>query len=576
MVENAPKTFRSRSIQAVIQVFIVLGIAVAVNIICNLYFRRIDLTGDKRFTLSTTTKNILKGLKDQVFVKVYLSGKELPPDFKKLSESTIEILDEFRVIAGNNVGYQFINPDDLDEKEKKNLFKQLADKGLPPIEVEVKKEGEQVKKLVVPGAIVTYNNKDFPVELLEQQRGDISPSQVVHNSTIDLEYQLMNAIHKLQQADQPKIAFIQGHGELKLPYIQDIAQTLSQFYRVDFVNLPDYKIGRLDPYQAIVIAKPDSMFTPLEQYKIDQYLMNGGKALWLVSSLNVPQDSFKYHKKIFSSDYKLGIIEDQLFKYGVRINYDIVQDINNCHYLGLTNPMGGPERVKLFKWPYYPLALPTSNHPIVNNLGAVWFQYPNSMDTVSPSPDVKKTILLQTSPYTMVQMNPAEINLDLISSLKNVAPMYRQGSKILAVLMEGSFKSAFISHKPMAEALDPKEYGAFRERSKPTKMIVVSNGDVIENQVIESKQMPMPLGYDYHTDHTFSNKTFIMNCIDYMVDESGLIALRSKDIPYRPLDAGRVKEERLYWQMLNIALPLALIVLFGVIFNYIRKRRFAV
>jgi ABC-2 type transport system permease protein len=574
MVETTQKTKSSRRIQAIIQVFMVIGIAVAINIIANLYFKRIDLTGDKRFTLSSTTKNILKGLKDQVFVKVYLEGKDLPPGFRKLSESTREILDEFRIYGGNNIQYQFINPDDMDVKIKNDLFKELSSKGLPPIEVDVRKEEEQVKKLIVPGAIVTYNNKDFAVELLEQQRGDISPDQVLHNSTVDLEYQLVNAIHKLGQAEQPKIAFIQGHGELKIPYIQDIAQSLSQFYRVDFVNLTDYKVGRLDPYQAIIIAKPDSVFTPVEKYKIDQFIMNGGRVLWLVSSLNVPMDSFKYHSTIFSTDYKLDLMDDMLFKYGVRINYDLVQDLN-CHYIPMYDPSGGMQKTKLVKWPYYPLALPQSNHPIVNNLGAVWFQNANTIDTVSPNSEVKKTVLLQTSPYTRIMMNPVKIDLDLIRTVKRDQQLYRQGPKTLAVLLEGSFPSTFASHKPMAQSLDPKEYGVFRDKSKPTKMIVVSDGNIIANQVIESTQMPLPLGYDRYSDHTFSNKTFIMNCIDYMVDESGLISLRSKDIPYRPLDSGRVKEERFYWQMFNMALPLGIIVLFGILFNYIRRRRFA-
>jgi len=574
MVKTSSKSTASRRNQALVQILMVLGISVAINIIANIYFHRFDLTGDHRFTLSPKTKTMLKDLKDQVFVKVYLEGKDLQPGFRKLSESTRDILDEFRQIAGDKIQYQFINPDDLDKKVRDDLFKELTAKGLPPMDVEVRKDQEDVQKKILPGAIVTYNNKEFPVQLIEDQRGDMTAEQVLHNSASDLEYQLMNAIHKLQQTQQPKIAFIQGHGELKLPYVQDIAQSLSQFYSVDFVNLPDYKVGRLDPYKAIIIAKPDSLFTPIEKYKIDQFIMNGGKVLWLISTLNVPMDSFKYHPAIYSSDYSLGIFEDMLFKYGVRINYDLVQDLN-CNFLPWYDANGGMNKIKLFKWPYYPLALPQSNNPIVNNLGAVWFQNANTIDTVSPDAEVKKTILLQTSPYTRLMLNPVKIDHDLIRTVKRDESLYRQGPKTLALLMEGSFNSSFLTHKPTVDALDPKEYGVFKGKSVPTKMIVVSDGNVIANQVIESKQMPLPLGYDRFSDHTFSNKTFIMNCIDYMVDESGLISLRSKDIPYRPLDSGRVKEERLYWQFFNLALPLGVILLFGVVFNYIRRRRFA-
>jgi ABC-2 type transport system permease protein len=572
MVKATQKTKSGRRTQAIIQVCMVLGIAVAINIIANLYFSRIDLTGDKRYTLSKTTKTILKGLKDQVFVKIYLEGKDLPPGFRKLSESTKEILDEFRVIGGNNIQYQFINPEDLDANVRKDLYKQLTSKGLPPIEVEVKKDEGDVKKTIVPGAIVTYNNKDFPIKLLEEQRGDISPDQVLHNSVIGLEYQLMNAIHKLEQTEQPKIAFIEGHGELNLPDVQDIASSLSQFYRVDFVNLPDYKVGRLDPYAAIIIAKPDSTFTEVEKYKIDQYIMNGGKVLWLISPLSVPLDSMMKTGRTYTYDYKLNLIEDFLFKYGVRINYDMVQDLN-CHDIGMVVQ----QRRSFYKWPYYPLALPTTHHPIVNNLGAVWFQYASTIDTINSkqNQDVKKTVLLQTSPYTRVAMNPVKIDLNLLRTIKRDVALYNQGPKTLAVLLEGEFNSNFINRKPAEETLKSGQYGVFKEKSKTTKMIVISDGEVIQNQFDHQRQEYQPLGYDMNSKHTFSNKTFIMNCIDYMVDESGLIALRSKDIPYRPLDNGRVKTERLNWQLLNLGLPLLVIVLFGIVFNYIRRRRFA-
>jgi len=574
--QTGKQKIRSKRVQAFVQVLMVIGIAVALNVIATYYFKRVDLTGDKRYTLSTTTKTILKNLKDQIYIKVYLDGKDLPSGFRALSENTREMLDEFRVIGGDKIQYEFIDPESLDKEVKENLYKQLSAKGLPPMEVDVKGEEEETKKTIIPGAIITYNNVDFVVELLDQERGDISPDETLHNSTIELEYKLMNGIHKLMQTDQPKIAFIEGHGELKNPDIEDIAQSLSQYYRVDFVNLPDYKVGRLDPYDAIIVAKPDSFFTELEKYKIDQYIMGGGKALFLISNLKVDRDSLAKKSVTFSTAYNTNLIEDFLFKYGVRINYDIVQDLN-CHLIPLVSPYGGTMQRNLLRWPYYPLALPTSNHPIVNNLGAVWFQFANTMDTIHSrqNPDVKKTILLQTSQYSRVMLNPVRVDLNLVSMLKKEAPLFQQGPKTLAVLLEGTFTSTFNDHRPTAETLATGEYGVFKDKSKPTKMIVVSDGDVIQNQVIQSTGLPLPLGYDRYSNHTFSNKTFIMNCIDYMVDQSGLIALRSKDIPYRPLDKGRVKVERLYWQMFNMALPIAVIVFFGLIFNYIRRRRFA-
>lgn len=577
MVEAAKNTKRKKSkgFQAFTQILLLVGIALAINVIASIYYARLDLTSDKRYTLGQPTKKLLKNLKDVVFVKVYLDGKDLPSGFRRLSESTREMLDEFRAIAGDKIQYQFINPDDLpDQKTKQNLYEQLSTQGLHPIQLEENKEDKISEQIVIPGAIVTYNNKDIPVQLLQQQLGGVPPDLVLHNSIIGLEYQLTNAIHKLQVDTKPKIGIIQGHGELKPLDMADIYNTLLQYYDVDFIDLPRYKVGRLDPYDAIIIAKPDSFFTELEKYKIDQFLMKGGKILWLTETLNADMDSLK-NGVGYTYDYKTNL-EDMLFKYGVRVNYDIVQDLN-CNYIPLLTPYGNMQKRNLLKWPYYPVVQPQSNHPIVNNLSAIWFQFASTIDTLHnrQNPDIKKTILLQTSPYTRVMMNPVKIDLQLVSTLRRDEMLYRQGPKNLAVLLEGEFNSDFKDHPPSPETQASGEYGVYKERSPATKMIVISDGDVIRNQVKKSTGEPFPLGFDPYSNQTFGNKIFIMNCIDYLVDESGLITLRSKDIKYRPLDNGRVKTEKLNWQLLNMVVPVIAIILFGLIFNYVRKRRFA-
>jgi ABC-2 type transport system permease protein len=566
----------SKKWQAFTQILMVIGIALAINIIAGLYIKRVDLTADKRYTLSEPTKKLLKNLKDVVFVKVYLEGDDLPSGFRKLSESTREMLDEFRFLAGDKIQYQFINPDDLDETSRKNLYQQLYSKGLQPATVSENSGDKLTERLVIPGAIVTYNNKDLGVELLQQQPGDVPQDQVLHNSTIGLEYQLANAIHKLQMIEQPKIGIIQGHGELKPIELADIYNTLGKFYRVDFVNLPEYKVGRLDDYAAIIIAKPDSTFTDLEKYKIDQYVMGGGKVLWFVESLNANMDSMLTRRDAFTYDYKLNLLEDFLFKYGVRINYDLVQDLN-CEDIPIVVPSGNSQQATLLKWPYYPLVEPHSTHPIVNNLGAIWFRFASTLDTINnrQNPDIRKTILLQTSPYTKVEMNPVHLDLSLAGRLRREAPTYQAGPKNLAVLLEGTFNSVFMNRQPTKETLATGQYGQFKERSKPTKMIVVSDGDVIRNDVNKSQQQPYPLGYDHFVRQTFSNKTFVLNCVDYLVDESNLIAVRSKDIRYRPLDDGKVKDDRFFYQMLNMGGPVIMLLVFGLVFNYVRKRRFA-
>lgn len=577
MVAKKSSTGRKRSQrwQAIVQVLMVVGIALALNVLANIFYKRFDLTEDKRYTLGTPTKQLVKGLNDIVFVTVYLEGEDLPPGFRKLNQATKDMLDEFRRINGDKIQYQFINPDDMpDAKSKQNLYEQLSTQGLNPINLEVKKDDQLSQRVIFPGAIVTFNNKSMPVELLQQQLGNVSPEEILHNSIIGLEYQLTNAIRKLQMPEKPQIGIIQGHGELGRMETADLHKTLSEYYTVDYVNLPQYKVGRLDPYDAIIIAKPDSFFTELEKYKIDQYIMNGGKVLWAVEALHADMDSLR-DGVAFTYDYKTNLFEDFLFKYGVRINYDLVQDLN-CNYIPLVLPYGQQQKKELLKWPYYPVVVPTSTHPIVHNLNAIWFQFASTLDVIDSrnNASVKKTVLLQTSPYTRVMLNPVRINLSLVATLQKEQAMYRSGPKNLAVLLEGNFNSTFAG-RISPEALASGEYGEFKATGKSTKMIVISDGDVVKNQVSKSRQQVYPLGFDQYSNQTFGNKNFVLNCVDYLVDESGLISLRAKDYRLRLLDSGRIKTERFNWQLLNMVVPLVLIGVFGLVFNYVRKRRFA-
>lgn len=568
------KKTKSKKSQLIVQAVVLVGIIILLNIIFSVYYTRIDLTADNRYTLSAPTKNMLRGLDDVVYVKVYLEGDDLPPGFRKLRDATRDMLDEFKVIAGDKIQYQFIDPEDApDQETRKNLYKQLASEGLYPMNLEVNEEDKISQKIIIPGALVTYNNKTVPAELLQQQVGNIPPEQVLHNSATNVEYQLANSIRKLKTQTKQKVGFIQGHGELDPIYLDDIFKSLSEYYDVDYVDLPKSKPARLDGYDAIIIAKPDSTFHEVEKYKIDQFVMKGGKVLWLVETLMAEMDSLDQKGTGFTSTYPLNL-EDILFKYGVRINYNLVQDLN-CHFIPLvSSAYGTSQRGNLLKWPYFPVVVSTSDHPIVNNLSAVLFQFANTIDTIhsKQNADIKKTILLRSSPYTRVMLNPVRIDLQLVAGID--PQLYRQGEQNLAVLLEGSFNSVFTNRlKP--EMLQSGDYGNFTEKGKPTKMIVVSDGDVIKSQVNRSRQQVYPLGYDMYTDQTFGNKTFILNCIDYLIDESGLISLRSKQFKLRLLDAGKVKEGKTSWQALNMIIPVALIIVFGIIYNYIRKRRFA-
>ena len=564
------------------QILFVLGIAVFLNIIANIYYTRIDLTSDKRYTLSGQTRKMLKELKDVVYVKVYLDGKDLRADLRKLNQNTREILDEFRSIAGNNIQYQFINPDDLpDAQTRKNLYKQLAEQGLAPIPVDESKDNGVATKLIIPGAIVSYHGIDMPVEIYKEGPSQSNTNQSLENAIISLEYQFVNAIYKLQRQEKPKVAILQGHGELLPIQMADVISTLQQYYTVDFVRLPNYKVGRLDPYSLVIVAKPDSTFTALEKYKLDQYIMNGGRVLWCLDMLHAEMDSLQSREQDFTYDLHLNLVEDFLFKYGVRVNYDIVQDVN-ANMIKLANRSGVGGKFTAFPWTFFPVVEPPANgHPIVNNIAPIWFRFVNSIDTLNPrqNPNIKKTILLQSSAGTRVPLNPVKINLSTAYTFQRDAKQgaYRQGRRTFAVLMEGAFNSVFKDRPPTPESLATGEYGKFKDKGKATKMIVISDGDVLRNDVDKSQGSPMPmmLGYDKYTNQLFGNKTFIMNCIDYLIEDNGLLNLRSKDIRIRPLDAVKSKTQQTYWQAVNLMLPILILIFFGIIFNIVRRRRYA-
>ena len=498
--------------QILIQAILMLGIIVFANIICNIYYKRIDLTGDKRYTLSEPTIKLLKNTKDIVYVKVYLEGKNLPAGFRRLHDATRDILDEFRMIAGDRIQYQFINPEDIGDKEKKKkLYHQLASLGLNAVNLQQNKEDEFSQQIIFPGAIITYNNESMSTTLLEQQMGNMSSDEILNNSITQIEYHFANTLRKLQSAVKPKIAFVQGHGELQPRFVKDIADALSEYYTIDFVNSPKYKVGRYDDYAALIVAKPDSTFTELEKYKLDQYVMKGGKILFCIDALSAEFDSLARSGSELTTSYPLHL-DDLFYKYGVRINEELVLDLN-CHYIPLiTSAYGSQNRESVLKWPFYPLVTPVGDHPIVNGLGGIWFQFANTIDIVNTrnTGNLKFSTLLQTSARTKTFTNPAMVSLDMAGDKDSIH--YTRGKKNLAILAEGNFTSLFAND----ESPGP-EYGEMLRKSAPAKILVISDGNVIKNQFIISAKKAYPLGYDLWTNTWFDNKKFILNCVDYLV-----------------------------------------------------------
>jgi ABC-2 type transport system permease protein len=549
-----------------------LGLAIAILIMLNylgfFIFHRFDLTSEKRYTLSPTTKELLKNLDDAVYVKVYLEG-DFPAGFKRLRDETREMLDEFRAYSDNNIEYEFINPSaNLDPKQQNEVFEELYNKGLSPTNLEVKAEGGTSQQIIFPGAIVSYHGRELPWQLLKTQMGR-SPEAQLNNSIQSLEYEFASCIRNLSIKKRPEIAFIDGQGELDTLVVQDIADALKESYNVKRVVINE-QLDALQGVDAIVIAKPDTAFTDKDKFIIDQFIMKGGKALWLIDPLYTSPDSLRQNGHTLAIPYNLNL-ENQLFKYGVRINPDMVADIQSAVIPVNVAMRGQPANIEMKPWIFFPLVLPTSNHPIVKNLDVVKFEFAGSIDTIAAK-GIRKTILLQSSKYSKEVLSPVRIDLRMVNMPLD-EKRFNHPFRNMAVLLEGEFESFYKNRIPPQIASD-KGIG-FKDQSVKTKMIVVADGDVIRNDIDYRTGKKLPLGYYKYTNETFGNKNFILNCLNYLCDDSGLIAVRARELSLRLLDKKKLKNERLKWQLINSLVPLFLLITFGIVYNYIRKRKYS-
>jgi ABC-2 type transport system permease protein len=569
--------------QHLIELIIVLAVIFAVNVVGSRWYTRFDLTSEKRYTLSPSTVKILKNLDDIVFFKVFLEG-DFPAGFKRLKRETKELLDEFRAYT-DNVQYEFINPSESDDpKERNDTYKLLMEQGLHPTNLQVKTKNGIEQKVIFPGAIVSYRQKELPVELLDAQL-NIPPEQVLNQSVENLEFKLINAIRRITLKKKPQIAFIEGHGELSEKDVWDITQTLKQDYAVNRVRL-DGNINALmyrslkdsihqeyqiqPKYKAVIVAKPDSAFSDKDKFILDQYIMYGGKVLWLIDPVAVSMDSIQNTESTVAVDANLRL-QDMLFAYGVRLNKDLIMDLHALPIPLKTGMMGNQPQIEFFTWYYFPVVTPVSQHPIVRNLNAIKTQFVSSLDT-NRVKNVKKTILLQSSPYSRTVNIPAVVSLSILRKKPN-QKLYSGPPKAIAVLLEGSFQSFFDNRIPPS-LMQAKEIG-FKNHGLENQMIVVSDGDIIRNQFKIPGGYPLPLGYDQFTDQTFGNKEFILNALNYLTDGKELIAIRSKQIKLRLLDTTRINQYKIWIQLTNVLLPVILVILSGLLINGLRKRKYA-
>lgn len=530
---------------------------IALNFIANKVYKRFDLTQDKRYTLSQPAIDILNKIDEPIIIKVYLEG-DFPAEFKRLQIETRQLLGELKS-KNKNIKFRFLNP--LDDAEE------LIAKGLEPSQLSVQENGKMSEIVIFPWATVQTGNKIENVSLLKDTNAQ-SQGEQLQNAIQNLEYAFANAIHKVTSKRTKKIAVLKGNGELDDIYIADFLRKLGTYYRLapftldSVVKNPTKTLQKLSDFDLTIIAKPTEKFTEEEKYTLDQYIVNGGKTLWMIDQVNAELDSLMATGESLAFPRDLNLT-DLLFSYGVRINSNLVEDLYSSKIPLATGNIGNQTQYNQFLWRFFPVAQSANNHPINKHIEPVNLKFVNSIDLLKNNID--KTVLLQSSNLSKIVGTPSIISLNSIRQKIN-KERFNKKNIPLGVLLEGEFKSAY------SDRIQPFKIANPKKKSSKNKMIVIADGDIIANQVTRGK--PEKLGVDKWTGQQFGNKEFLLNCVNYLLDDAGLLNIRSKTVNLKLLDREKAYEERAFHQFLNVGFPLLILTLFGLIFNYIRKKKY--
>jgi len=586
-----------------------LLISVAVLVILNLastkIFKRFDLTQDKRYTLSQTSLQIVGQAKEPLYVDVFLKG-DFPGEFRKLQTEANQLLEEFRA-QNPQVKFRFGNPmgdsNDYSNEEKKDLIFDLfelnapkltqdqqnevknsidkvddldraltdsfAGNGLLPVSVTVNDRGKQSEQVVFPWAIARYGNRTVKIPLLKTTMGGSTEQKVV-NSVQYLEYAFANGFNTVLQPKKKSIVIIKGNGELNEPQIADFLKEaranyfLAPFTLDSVATQPNQTLEHLKHYDLAIIAKPTQKFSDEEKEVLDQYVMSGGKTIWLIDQVNAEMDSLYNDGTALAFPNDLNL-NDMFFKYGVRLHPAMVKDLMAAPIALATGAQGSATQYTQYPWFYSPLAYPAAKHPIVTNLDGVKFEFASPIELLKN--DVKKTVLLQSSPYSKPIGTPSQIDLKMVEERPQQSEFTGQGNMPVAVLLEGKFRSVYQNR-----VLPFKDNG-FMPESRQTQMIVISDGDLIKNQ-FDKNYKPLELGYDKWTNKLYANKEFLMNCVNYLLDDNGLINIRSKQVSLPVLDKEKVYARYTSTQVLTVGLPMLALAVFGILFTWLRRRKY--
>lgn len=547
-----------------------IAILVVLNVLGSYVFHRFDFTADKRFTLSEKTKNLLQKNEKPVTITVFLSG-ELPPAFKRLQAAVNDILSDYKAYAKSEIKVVFVDPlAGLNQADQDTVINNLYEKGIEATNLSVKTEEGLTQKFVFPMAMIESDGKQLPLKLFQNLDTRGSYEDNINRSIENLEYVFTSSLKKVITGTNPRIGFTESNGELTDLQLADGMHSLGNSYLVGRIDLNTIDKAGLDKLAMMVIAKPTKPFTETEKYKINYFVMNGGRVLWSIDQVGAELDSLRNRNGQMAINNNLNL-DDMLFMYGARVNYNIIADPANSAEIPVsTGTVGGQNQMQLVPWIYYPILLPDTAQDVVKKLDGIKSEFPSTVDTIGAK-GVKKSYILTTSPYNKVFEAPKMFSLQMISE-KLDPRAFRSKAQNVGALLEGNFPSVFAGRPLPAGITQPY---TVQTTSKAAKMIVIGDGDIFKNQVSEQSGTPFPLGFDHYSQRTFGNKTLLLNIVDYFTDEDNLIVLRSKEVKIRLLDKAKIKLEKTKWQFINVVAPLLLLIFFAIFQHYYRKYKYA-
>lgn len=549
---------------------IVIAALIILNIVGQYAFYRFDFTADKRFTLSEKTKALLEGNEKPVMITVFLAG-ELPPAFKRLQAAVSDILSDYQAYAKKDVKVVFVDPlAGLNQADQDTVINNLYERGIEATNLSVKTESGLTQKLVFPMAMMESGGKEFPIKLFQNldTRGNYEDN--INRAIENLEYIFTSGLKKVISGDNPRIGFSESNGELSDLQLADAIHTLSNSYLVGRIDLNSIDKAGLDKLKMLIIAKPGKPFTEAQKYKINYFVMNGGRVLWSIDQVNAELDSLRGKSGQMAINNNLNL-DDMLFMYGSRVNYNIIADPANSAEIPVsTGVVGGQNQMQLVPWIYFPILLPDTAESVVKKLDGVKSEFPSTVDTIGVK-GVKKSYILSTSPYNKVFNVPKLFSLQMLSDQLDPRS-FQSKPQHVGLMLEGNFPSVFAGRPLPATIKQPYTSASV---GKPAKMIVIGDGDIFKNQVSEQNGTPFPLGFDRYSQRTFGNKALLLNIVDYFTDNDNLIALRNKEVKIRLLDKAKIKLEKTKWQFINVVVPLLLLIFFAIFQHYYRKYKYA-